>query len=186
VSNFQTGPKPRAIMTNKRSKTSTDSRKRGSEEAPQAQSSAEPSAPDTPAAQSNPLSDLECPKELPPLAVEEWNRIVGELTVLGILSRFDRGPLAIYCGAYAAWAEAFEAMQKYGMMIKSPTGYPVQSPYMAIMNRQAEIMLRIAGEFGFTPASRGRNFSYAKSQSMLLLEPQPQPSSELPPLDLGR
>jgi P27 family predicted phage terminase small subunit len=131
------------------------------------------------------LPNLECPKELPPLAVEEWNRIVGELTVLGVLSRFDRGPLAIYCGAYAAWAEAFEGMQQYGMMIKSPTGHPMQSPYMAVMNRQAEIMLRIAGEFGFTPASRSRNFSYAKSQSMLLLEPEPQPSPKLPPLDLG-
>ena len=35
-------------------------------------------------------------------------------------------------------------------------GYPVQSPYVSIANRQAEIMMRIAFEFGFTPASRGR------------------------------
>ena len=28
--------------------------------------------------------------------------------------------------------------------------------YVAIANRQAEIMMRIASEFGFTPASRGR------------------------------
>ena len=37
-----------------------------------------------------------------------------------------------------------------------PTGYPVQSPYVAMANRQAEIMMRIASEFGFTPASRSR------------------------------
>ena len=172
-------------MTSKRSNTSAGSRTRAFNRA-QPKEPVEQCAPETSEAQVDPLADLECPKELPPLAVEEWNRIVGELTVLGVLSRFDRGPLAIYCGAYAAWAVAFEAMQKYGMMIKSPTGYPVQSPYMAIMNRQAEIMLRIASEFGFTPASRSRNFSYSKSQSMLLLEPEPQPSPELPPLDLGR
>jgi P27 family predicted phage terminase small subunit len=41
-------------------------------------------------------------------------------------------------------------------MVKSPNGCPVQSPYIAIANRQAEIMLRIASEFGFTPASRSR------------------------------
>jgi phage terminase small subunit len=41
-------------------------------------------------------------------------------------------------------------------MIKSPSGYPVQSPYLAIANRQAEIMMRIASEFGFTPVSRSR------------------------------
>src|SRR5215203_4208277 len=127
------------------------------------------------------LHDLECPAELPPLAREEWNRIVGELIALGVLSRFDRGPLAIYCAAYAAWAEAIEAMQTFGMMIKSPSGYPVQSPYVAIANRQAEVMLRIAGEFGFTPASRSRNFSYAKSRSMLL-EANTDPSGELKPL----
>jgi phage terminase small subunit len=41
-------------------------------------------------------------------------------------------------------------------MVKSPTGYPMQSPYLAIANRQAELMMRIASEFGFTPASRSR------------------------------
>jgi P27 family predicted phage terminase small subunit len=46
--------------------------------------------------------------------------------------------------------------QKYGIIVKSPNGYPVQSPYIAIANRQAEIMMRIASEFGFTPASRSR------------------------------
>jgi P27 family predicted phage terminase small subunit len=54
------------------------------------------------------------------------------------------------------WAEATEAIQKFGSMVKSPTGYPMQSPYIAIANRQAEIMMRIASEFGFTPASRSR------------------------------
>ena len=54
------------------------------------------------------------------------------------------------------WAEATEAIQKFGTMVKSPSGYPVQSPYVSIANRQAEIMMRIASEFGFTPASRSR------------------------------
>lgn len=57
---------------------------------------------------------------------------------------------------YGLWAEATEAIQKYGAMVKSPTGFPMQSPYVAIANRQAEIMMRIASEFGFTPASRSR------------------------------
>ena len=53
-------------------------------------------------------------------------------------------------------AEAMVQIQKYGTMVKSPTGYPMQSPYLAIANRQAELMMRIASEFGFTPASRSR------------------------------
>src|ERR1022692_1001584 len=111
---------------------------------------------------------LECPPELGPVARQEWDRIVGELTSLGVLSSFDRGPLAAYCTAYALWIEAMEMVQKHGAMIKSPKGFPIQSPYLSTVNRQAEIMLRIASEFGFTPASRSRIFSYSKSNSLLL------------------
>jgi phage terminase small subunit len=41
-------------------------------------------------------------------------------------------------------------------LVKSPTGFPLQSPYLAIANRKAEIMMRIASDFGFTSASRCR------------------------------
>jgi P27 family predicted phage terminase small subunit len=66
------------------------------------------------------------------------------------------GALATYCGAYAIWAEAMEQIQKYGTMVKSPSGFPIQSPYLAIANRQAKIMMRITSEFSFTPVSRSR------------------------------
>ena len=98
----------------------------------------------------------ECPAELGPVARREWDRVVGELGALRLLTNLERAVLAAYCGAYSLWAEAMEAIQKYGTMIKSPSGYPTQSPYVAIANRQAEIMMRIAAEFGFTPASRSR------------------------------
>lgn len=98
----------------------------------------------------------DCPPELGPIARREWDRLVGELASLRLLTNLDRAALAAYCGAYALWAEATEAIQKYGAMVKSPTGFPIQSPYVSIANRQAEIMMRIASEFGFTPASRGR------------------------------
>lgn len=98
----------------------------------------------------------DCPAELSDPAKREWDRMVGELAKLRLLTHLDRAALAAYCSAYALWAEAIEAIQKYGAMVKSPNGYPIQSPYVAIANRQAEIMLRISSEFGFTPASRGR------------------------------
>lgn len=88
----------------------------------------------------------ECPPELSERAQAEWNRLAGELATLRVLTNLDRAALAAYCGAYALWAEATEAIQKFGAMVKSPTGYPIQSPYVSIANRQAEIMIRIAGE----------------------------------------
>ena len=98
----------------------------------------------------------DCPPELGPVAQCEWQRLAGELSTLRILTNLDRAALAAYCGAYALWAEATQNIQKFGTMVKSPSGYPIQSPYVAIANRQAEILMRIASEFGFTPASRSR------------------------------
>jgi P27 family predicted phage terminase small subunit len=98
----------------------------------------------------------ESPLELSPTAKVEWDRLVGELVALKMLTNLDRAALAAYCEAYALWAEAIVAVRKFGSMVKSPSGYPMQSPYIAMANRQAEIMMRIASEFGFTPASRSR------------------------------
>src|SRR6185437_2127855 len=98
----------------------------------------------------------ECPPQLGPVAREEWDRLTTQLASLRVITALDRTALATYCSAYGLWAEAIEAVQKYGTMVKSPTGYPIQSPYVSIANRQAEIMMRIASEFGFTPASRSR------------------------------
>lgn len=97
----------------------------------------------------------------------EWDRLAGELGKLRILTVLDRAALAAYCGAYALWAEATGAIQKYGTMVKSPSGYPMQLPYVSIANRQAEILMRIASEFGFTPESRSRISTPSKSAPTL-------------------
>jgi phage terminase small subunit len=54
----------------------------------------------------------DCPGELGENARREWSRLVGELAALKLLTNFDRAALAAYCGAYALWAEATEAIQK--------------------------------------------------------------------------
>jgi P27 family predicted phage terminase small subunit len=122
----------------------------------------------------------ECPPELSPAARKEWDRLATELGSLRILTNLDRAALAAYCTAYALWAESNEAIQKYGVMIKSPQGFPIQSPYLSVANRQAEIMMRIASEFGFTPASRSRIAAPSKATPSLfdLLDERPgEPSS---------
>lgn len=114
----------------------------------------------------------ECPPELSDPAKHEWQRLVTELSKLNMLTDLDRNALAAYCSAYALWVEAMEAIQKYGLMVKSPSGYPIQSPYVAIANRQCEIMMRYASEFGLTPASRSRISTPADSRRTLFDEPQ--------------
>ena len=120
----------------------------------------------------------DCPPELGQIARREWERMAAELSKLKLLTALDRAALAAYCNAYALWAEATEAIQKYGTMVKSPSGYPIQSPYVSIANRQAEIMLRIATEFGFTPASRGRISTPAQPEKTLFDWPDRDNGSE--------
>lgn len=103
-----------------------------------------------------PVEVPECPAELSDAAKEEWERLVHDLARLNMLTSFDRAALAAYCEAYAMWLDAVTNVRRFGSMVKSPSGYPMQSPYVAMVNKQAEIMIRIASEFGFTPASRSR------------------------------
>jgi P27 family predicted phage terminase small subunit len=132
---------------------------------------------------SKPRPVIECPAELSPVAHQEWDRIVPILAAADRLTELDRGLLAVYCHAYAAWLEAVTALQTYGRMMKSPNGYPILSPYVSIESKNAEIMLRVAAEFGFTPASRMRLPYQSKNPFLLELRSVEEIASELKPLE---
>jgi P27 family predicted phage terminase small subunit len=97
-----------------------------------------------------------CPRHLSDEAKKEWRRIVPELEAVGLITRIDRAALAVYCQAWARWLEAEEALRKYGVMVKSPNGFPMQSPYLAVANKAIEQMRGLLTEFGMSPASRTR------------------------------
>jgi P27 family predicted phage terminase small subunit len=97
-----------------------------------------------------------CPPCLGDEARKEWKRLSKELGKLGLLTGLDRGLLAAYCQAQALWVEAVSSIERYGTMVKSPNGFPMQLPYVAVANKQVDIMVRIASEFGMTPSSRTR------------------------------
>jgi P27 family predicted phage terminase small subunit len=97
-----------------------------------------------------------CPRHLSDEAKKEWRRIVPELQAVGLITRIDRAGLALYCQAWGRWLEAEEALRKYGVMVKSPSGFPMQSPYLAVANKTMEQMRGLLTEFGMSPASRTR------------------------------
>jgi P27 family predicted phage terminase small subunit len=75
----------------------------------------------------------------------------------GLLKKLDRSVLAIWVIAEDLHREAAEKISQYGLLTKSPNaGLPLQSPYLPILNKQAQIMLKTAAELGFTPSSRSR------------------------------
>jgi P27 family predicted phage terminase small subunit len=97
-----------------------------------------------------------CPAHLSPTAKAEWKRLAHELDALGILSNLDRAALAAYCQAYGRWVEAERKLKETPTLLKTPSGYVQPSPYLAIANRQLELMHKFMSELGLSPSSRSR------------------------------
>jgi P27 family predicted phage terminase small subunit len=45
-------------------------------------------------------------------------------------------------------------IQEFGPLVKAPSGYPMQSPFLAIANKAFDQMRAMLTEFGMTPSSR--------------------------------
>lgn len=97
-----------------------------------------------------------CPPELNGAARKEWKRMAKELAALGLLTKIDRAGLAAYCALYARWIEAEAQIVKHGMLIKSPNGYPMQSPYLSIATQCLKQLRGYLQEFGLSPSARSR------------------------------
>lgn len=95
-----------------------------------------------------------CPVSLSDDAKKHWRTIVKQLAAAKIMTKLDSDALALYCEAYARWNDANQHLQKFGIVVKSPQGWPIQSPYLSISNRAFDQMKSMLGEFGMTPASR--------------------------------
>ncbi|MAS43297.1 MAG: phage terminase small subunit P27 family [Rhodobacteraceae bacterium] len=97
-----------------------------------------------------------CPPHLSDVAREEWDRVARVLYEMGVLTVVDRAGLAACSQAYERWVEAEEKLAQGPALVKTPSGYVQQSPWMGIANKQLELMGRYMTEFGMTPASRSR------------------------------
>ena len=108
-------------------------------------------------AEAKPLCELPDPPEhLDGRAKREWARAGRELERCGLITRIDRAALAAYCQAYSIWQFASVKLKRSRMVINSPNGYPIQNPWLAIVNRAREDIRRWCNEFGMTPSSRSR------------------------------
>ena len=96
------------------------------------------------------------PAHLADAAKQEWRRAGRFLLTLGLVSNLDLAAFAAYSTAYGRWVEAEQALRTYGVMLKSPKGFPIQSPYLAVANKAMEQMRSLLSEFGMSPASRTR------------------------------
>ncbi|QFU01263.1 Phage terminase, small subunit [Halomonas sp. THAF5a] len=98
-----------------------------------------------------------CPAFLTKDAKAEWKRIAKDLQTLGLISKLDRGELAVYCQAWADWKVAREkisAMESAGFVETTPSGYKQMSAWMQLANRAEERMRKAGSSFGLNPSAR--------------------------------
>ena len=97
-----------------------------------------------------------CPRHLLPSAKTEWRRLARVLHAMGVVTEIDRAALAAYCQCYGRWVEAERRLKETPLLLKTPSGYIQQSPWLGVANKQLELMGRYMVELGITPASRSR------------------------------
>lgn len=102
------------------------------------------------------LATLDLPEgfQLSDIGKAQWKNVAPHLINSGLLTVLDKPALALYCEACARWIDANDNVRKYGTVVKAPSGFPVQSPYLAIANKAFDQMKSILVEFGMTPSSR--------------------------------
>ena len=96
------------------------------------------------------------PRHLCKVGKKKWRQLSKELHAAGLLTKIDQDQLAVYCVEYATFIEAEANIQEHGKLIKAQSGFPMQSPWLAIRNKASDKMKKIAVEFGMTPSSRSR------------------------------
>lgn len=99
-------------------------------------------------------------------ALEEWTRVLPELIDNGMLTRANLSTFGAYCQAYANWRHAEDDVFENGRMFTVPvfnkkTGAhegdrQVVNPNISQAQHAMLAMLRIAVEFGLTPAAATR------------------------------
>jgi P27 family predicted phage terminase small subunit len=118
----------------------------------------------------------EMPRHLDAQARREWRRLVPLLLSMRVLSAADGVALGILCQAYSTLIRAQSLMLRSAkgsasaLLMKTPSGYVMQSPLLAIINTQAEIVNRQLQQFGMTPASRTRVQTIAEAGGIDRLE----------------
>lgn len=86
----------------------------------------------------------------------EWERVVPELSRLGLLTIVDGAALAGYCQSWADYVETTRFLKKRGRTFETPNGYVQQRPEVSIAQKSLQLVRAFCAEFGLTPSSRGR------------------------------
>ena len=111
-----------------------------------------------------------CPRHLDKEGRREWRRVARRMRETGTIEERDRALLAVYCQAWSRMIHAEGELAKTGPVVKSPSGYPILSPWLSVISQSTKTIDRMAVELGLSPVSRAR---IKAAQPKKRLEPLP-------------
>jgi P27 family predicted phage terminase small subunit len=91
-----------------------------------------------------------------PGALAEWQRLAPMLAQCRQITEADRAALLALCLEWARYLVATQKVQSLGLVVKSPSGYPMTNPYLSIASRALASCNKLWPELGLTPSSRSR------------------------------
>lgn len=83
-----------------------------------------------------------------------WERNAPVLVTLGILTVSDVDAFAVLCEAIAEHERATREIATGGYTVTSDKGNVLQSPWVGIRHRAADVIAKYASRFGMTPSDR--------------------------------
>ena len=100
------------------------------------------------------------PKNLGRHGARCWKQTVEFLETMKTLSKADKVELEIFARAYQEYREATDDVHANGIVVRgtTPNGcdFERRNPAVLIRKAAAELMLKMAGDFGLNPAGRAR------------------------------
>ena len=120
-----------------------------------------------------PASLLDCPSHLSNEAKLEWDRIAVSLNRVGLLTQADRSTMAGYCQCYGRWVEAELKLAETPAILRMPSGYIQQSPWLTIANKQLELMARYMAKLGLGLAVAAVRAVADRAKALGIRRPEP-------------
>jgi P27 family predicted phage terminase small subunit len=91
-----------------------------------------------------------------PLAAAEWARLAPLLRRSRQVTEADRSSLIALCLEWGRYLDATTRVQTTGMVVQTPSGFPLPNPYLTIARQSLAACARLWPELGLTPSSRSR------------------------------
>jgi P27 family predicted phage terminase small subunit len=97
---------------------------------------------------------MNAPSHLDKPAKKKWREVLPILLERGDLDQATLDGLAIYCSAWSRWITAEAKVCELGAVVRSPAGFAIANPYLAVAAAAQRHLRQWGRELGLTPASR--------------------------------